>query len=162
LPPPEPTTSRTGEGSASSCSCPSSALTLSFPAMRCRFSTAADGASIRGADSGPLGRSDARRVTGATRSTSWASIASPSHRPRASSPHRAHSVPFRARLALWLRFGGHRDHVAAVTTSDQALSEGVRDGVGAVPQVEPAGHVVDHVLHRPLGQEKLPPHLGGV
>lgn len=36
---------------------------------------------------------------------------------------------------------------------DQSLPQRVRDRVRAVAEIQAAGHVVDDVLHRPLGQE---------
>src|SRR5215472_350208 len=163
-PPPEPTTSWTGDRSSSSC-WPSSALTLSLPAMRCRLRTADGMVSVRGAGSGPLGRSDARRVTATIRSYSWASIISSNHKlpaPGSQAPCAHNRCPFGQAPALWRSLRGRRQAGTRMAPSDQALAQGVRDGVSAVAQVQPAGDVVDDVLHRPFGQEELAAHLGGV
>ena len=45
---------------------------------------------------------------------------------------------------------------------DQALTNCVGDGVGAVSQIEAARDVVDHVLDGAHGQEELTPDLGRV
>src|SRR3984893_4154180 len=169
LPPPEPTTSCTGEASWS---WSSSELTLWFPAVRWRCSTAAGLSGVRApaadAESAEPTSSDRARLTesrgagAGAASNSWACICGPP------GDHRRAAAVVRndtAGAAGGQETAAHIDCPKVQPPrglSDETLAYRIRDRVRAVAQVQAAHHVVDRVFHGALGEEQLPPHLPGV
>src|SRR5438067_12763479 len=175
-PPPEPTTSRTGDGSSRSSL--RREPTLELPARRCRFRSAPGlSVSARPVDAAPnmagSGEStsrltetcgDAARPESKScacifnlRSVRQPSVRHAGARPSLASVHAnlrsAHALSGRPLVPVACPLG---------RALDQALSQGVGHGVRPVAQVQPAGDIVDDVLHGPLGEEELVADLNGV